>query len=127
MRGFLQGYTRLWEQTDQRRLGYAIDGRFYGTPDFLEQYRQAMAKMTPQSVQEALRRRVQPEALNFVFVTEDAEGLAQALRSGAPSPITYASPKSEELLTQDQAISSSKLPLRPEAIQVIPAQQFMEK
>lgn len=127
MRGFLQGYTRLWEQTDQRRLGYAIDGLFYGTPDFLEQYRQAMAKMTPQSVQEALRRRVQPEALNFAFVTEDAEGLAQALRSGAPSPITYASPKSEELLTQDQAISSSKLPLRPEAIQVIPAQQFMEK
>jgi len=127
MRGFLQGYTRLWEQTDQRRLGYTIDSLFYGTPDFLEQYRQAMAKMTPQSVQEALRRRVQPEALNFAFVAEDAEGLAQALRSGEPSSITYASPKSAELLEQDQAISTSKLPVRPEAIQVIPVQQFMEK
>src|SRR2546421_5454449 len=26
-RNFLLGYTRLWEQTDQRRLGYAIDDR----------------------------------------------------------------------------------------------------
>ncbi|AEI65546.1 M16 family metallopeptidase [Corallococcus macrosporus] len=127
MRGFLQGYTRLWEQTDQRRLGYAIDGLFYGTPDFLEQYRQAMSKMTPRSVQEALRRRVQPEALNFAFVTEDAQGLAKTLRAGEPKPITYASPKPEELLTQDRSISSSKLPLRPEAIQILPAQQFMEK
>ena len=46
-RGFLIGYTRLWEQTDQRRLGYAIDELFYGTPDFLEQYRAALAELTP--------------------------------------------------------------------------------
>ncbi|AKQ67995.1 peptidase, M16 family [Myxococcus hansupus] len=127
MRGYLQGYTRLWEQTDQRRLGYAIDGLFYDTPNFLEQYREAMTKMTPQSVQDALRRHVQPGALNYAFVTEDAEGLANTLRSGEPTPITYASPKSAELLEQDKAISSSKLPLRPEAIQILPAQQFMEK
>ncbi|MBL0692611.1 insulinase family protein [Comamonas sp. JC664] len=127
MRGYLQGYTRLWEQTDQRRLGYAIDGLFYGTPNFLEQYRQAMTEMTPQSVQDALRRHVQPDALNFAFVTEDAEGLAKTLRSGEPTPITYASPKSAELLEQDKAISSAKLPLRPEGLQILPAQQFMEK
>jgi zinc protease len=80
-RGFLIGYTRLWEQTDQRRLGYAIDALFYGTPDVLEQYRQALAGMTPQAVQEAVRRHLRPEALNFAFVTQDAEALAQALRA----------------------------------------------
>ena len=32
-RGFLIGYTRqTWEQTDQRRLGYAIDELYYGAP-----------------------------------------------------------------------------------------------
>ncbi|MCE9666324.1 insulinase family protein [Myxococcus stipitatus] len=127
MRGYLQGYTRLWEQTDSRRLGYAIDSLFYGTPDFLEQYRQAMTKMTPASVQEAARRRLHPEALGFAFVTQDAEGLAQALRSGQPSPISYASKKSPELLEQDQAIIQLKLPVHPDAIHVVPAQSFMEK
>ncbi|QSQ19206.1 insulinase family protein [Pyxidicoccus parkwayensis] len=127
MKGYLQGYTRLWEQTDQRRLGYAIDSLFYGAPDFLEQYRQALNTMTPQTVQEALRRHAHPEALNFAFVTQDAEGLAQALRSGQPSTIKYASPKDEALLKEDEAISTFKLPLRPDAIEVVPAQSVMEK
>ncbi|WP_164018618.1 insulinase family protein [Pyxidicoccus trucidator] len=127
MRGYLQGYSRLWEQTDQRRLGYAIDSLFYGTPNFLEQYREALKTMTPQSVHEALRRHVHPEALNFAFVTQDAEGLAQALRSGQPSPITYASPKEDALLKQDESISTFKLPVRPDAIQVVPVQTVMEK
>ena len=127
MRGYLQGYTRLWEQTDQRRLGYAIDSLFYGTPNFLEQYRQALTKMTPQSVQDALRRHVHPDALNFAFVTQDAEALAGALRSGQPSPITYASPKEAALLEQDKAISTFKLPVRADAIEVVPVQTVMEK
>lgn len=127
MKGYLQGYTRLWEQTDQRRLGYAIDSLYYGTPNFLEQYRQALNTMTPQTVQEALRRHVHPDALNFAFVTQDAEGLAQALRSGQPSPIQYASPKDAALLKQDESLSTYKLPLRPDAIQIVPAQSVMEK
>src|SRR5690606_10159590 len=34
-RGFIQGISRLWEQTDAQRLGWAIDGLLYGTPDHL--------------------------------------------------------------------------------------------
>ncbi|WP_342380303.1 insulinase family protein [Myxococcus stipitatus] len=127
MRGFLQGYSRLWEQTDPRRLGYAIDSLFYGTPNYLEQYRQALTKMTPQSVQDVLRRRLHPSALNFAFVTQDAEALASALRSGQPSPMTYASDKSQALLDVDKSIIGLPLPLRSDAITVTPAQSFMEK
>ena len=126
-RGFLLGYTRLWEQTDQRRLGYAIDSLFYGTPDFLEQYRAALAKMTPESVQATLRRQLRPEALNFAFVTQDADGLAKLLKEQPPSPISYASSKAPELLKEDQAIIAQPLPIRPDAVQVVPAQSFMEK
>ncbi|WP_404370395.1 M16 family metallopeptidase [Corallococcus coralloides] len=127
VRGFLQGYTRLWEQTDQRRLGYAIDSLYYGTPDFLEAYRAALATMTPESVQAAVRRQLSPEKLAFVYVTEDAQGLARQLKSGAPSPITYASPKPPELLKLDERIIQQKLPVRPDAIQVVPAAEFMER
>ncbi|QRO00025.1 insulinase family protein [Archangium violaceum] len=126
-RGFLLGYSRLWEQTDQRRLGYAIDSLLYGTPDFLEQYRAALAKMTPESVQAAVRRQIRPEALNFAFVTQDADGLAKLLKEQPPSPISYASPKPPELLSEDKAIISLPLPIRADAVQVVPAQTFMEK
>ncbi|WP_223646815.1 pitrilysin family protein [Corallococcus sp. EGB] len=127
VRGFLQGYTRLWEQTDQRRLGYAIDSLYYGTPDFLDAYREALKTMTPESVQAAVRRQLPPEKLAFVYVTEDAQGLTQQLKSGAPSPITYASPKTPELLKLDETLIQQKLPVRPDAIQVVPAAQFMER
>jgi zinc protease len=127
-RRFLLGYTRLWEQTDQRRLGYAIDSLFYGTPDFLEQYRAALGKMSPESVHAAVKRQLRPEALNFAFVTQDAEGLVRQLREPAtPSTLTYASPKSPELLEEDKRIGTWPLGVRPDAIQVIPASDFMQK
>ena len=127
-RRFLLGYTRLWEQTDQRRLGYAIDALFYGTPDFLEQYRAALGKMTPESVHAAVKRQLRPEALNYAFVTQDADGLVRQLREPAtPSAITYASPKAPELLQEDQRIGTWSLGVRPEAIRVVPASDFMQK
>ncbi len=126
-RGFLLGYTRLWEQTDQRRLGYAIDALFHGTPNYLEAYREALAKMTPETVNAAVRRHLRPEALNFAFVTQDAEALASTLETQPPSPITYASEKAPELLETDKAIIGFKLPVNPEAVRILPAQEFMEQ
>lgn len=126
-RGFLLSYSRLWEQTDQRRLGYAIDSLFYGTPNFLEQYRKALSDMTPESVQDAVRRRLQPGALNFAFVTQDAPALVSALKASTPAPISYASPKPPELLAEDKAILQHPLPLRSEAIEVLSASDFMER
>ncbi|MHB8875214.1 MAG: M16 family metallopeptidase [Myxococcaceae bacterium] len=126
-RGFLIGYTRLWEQTDQRRLGYAIDELYYGTPGFLEGYRKALAAMTPESVHAAVRRHLSTDRLNFVFVTKDARGLASSIASQAPSPITYPTPKAAEVLEADKAISRFPLPTHPALIEVKEAQQFMER
>jgi zinc protease len=126
VRGFLLSYTRLWEQTAQRRLGYAIDSLFYGTPDFLEQYREELGEMTPESVQEAVRRRLRPEALSFVFVTQDAPALVNALKSQKVLPLSYASAKARELLEVDKAIVQQPLPLKPDAIELLPASAFME-
>ncbi|MBK7861846.1 MAG: hypothetical protein IPJ65_25160 [Archangiaceae bacterium] len=53
------GYTRIWEQTDQRKLGFMIDDLLYGTPGFLDAYRAALAKLTPAEVQAALAKNVE--------------------------------------------------------------------
>jgi zinc protease len=126
-RGFLIGYTRTWEQTDQRRLGWAIDDLFYGTPGFLEGYRKALAAMTPTQMQEALKRHLDPTRLNYVYVTKDAADLRAKLVSKVPSPIEYASPKPEDVLALDKTIATFPLPMHPLLIEVIDANSFMEK
>ena len=124
-KGFLDGYTRLWELTQQRRLGHAIDGVFYGTPDFLARWRAALPGLTPEVVKAAVQRHLDPARLNLAFVTEDAEGLQQALTSGAPSPIQYASPKDEALLKEDAVISTRPLPVAPGGVRVVEGATFM--
>lgn len=126
-RGFLIGATRQWTLTDQRRLGWAIDDVIYGTGDFLEGLRQALAAMTPQAVQEAARRAFDPSQLDFVFVTRDAEALRQGLASQAPTPVTWTSPKPPAVLEDDARIAVTPFPIPPGVITVQPAASFMER
>lgn len=126
-RGFLIGYTHLWELTAQRRLGFAIDDAYYGTHGFLEGYRKAMAALTPEQVQQAVKRHLALEKLNFVFVAKDGKGLSHALATQAPSPISYPTPKPPEVLEADKQLATFPLPMHPALIEVIEAQSFMEK
>lgn len=126
-RGFLGGYTRTWDLTQQRRLGYAIDDRFYGTGGHLEALRKAIATLTPEQVQAAVRRHLDPRRLAFAFVTQDADKLKAQLASGAPTPIQYPTPKSPEVLEEDKKIAGVKLPIDPQKIEVVPASSFMEQ
>ncbi len=124
-RGFLAGATRIWATTDQRRLGWAIDDLIGGTPDFLESVRTALKTITPEQTQAAVKKYFTPEALNFVYVTKDAAGLAAALKSGVRSPISYASPKGGDVVRDDALIAQEKLPLLVEHVQVIKAVEVM--
>ncbi|MFT3706563.1 MAG: pitrilysin family protein [Archangium sp.] len=126
-RGFLMGATRTWVMTDQRKLGWAIDDVINGTPDFLGGVRKRLETITPADAQAVVRKYVALENINYAYVTKDADALAAALKSGAPSPITYASPKSEELLRDDSAISTVPLPLVADQIRVIDANDVMKR
>jgi zinc protease len=126
-RGFLLGYTRLWEATDERRLGYAIDDVFYGTGNFLESYRKALSTMTPDQVRKALKRHIVPQQLSFVFVTHDAKALADALAQNKPSPISYPTPKAADVLELDKKISVFPLPIQGGEIEIVPASSVMER
>jgi zinc protease len=126
-RGFLLGYTRLWEQTDSRRLGYAIDALFYGTPNYLESYRQALQSMTVEQVNAAVKRNLSIERLDFVYVAPDAQALKKLLIEQPPSPIEYATPKPPDLLEEDKRILATHIPVKPERIELIDVSAFMER
>jgi zinc protease len=126
-RGFLLGYTRLWEQTDSRRLGYAIDDLFYRTPNFLESYRRTLQSMTLEQVNAAVKRNLSVDRLDFVYVAPDAEALKKLLIEQPPSPIEYATPKPPELLEVDKRILGTRIPVKPDRIEIIDVSTFMER
>ncbi len=61
------------------------------------------------------------------MVTGDAEGLAAALASGAPSPMKYASEKSEEILAEDRHIAIFPLGIDSESIRVVAVEDMFER
>ena len=105
-RQFLRKFVLHLAPTTMDRLGYAIDDRFYGIDgSHLEKFRRAMDELTLDEVNAAIRKHLQYENLQIVFVTKDAQSLKEALAADAPSPITYPTPKPEAVLAEDREIS----------------------
>jgi zinc protease len=61
-----------------------------------------------------------------VFVTADADDLAQRLASGAPSPIEYNSDKPADLLAEDRRIQALPLGLSKDRVRVVDADTVFE-
>src|SRR5262249_25240653 len=90
-REFLGHYDKLWIQTPSRRLGYAMDGAFYGTGSLQDELARRLPSMTVDDVNAAVRRHLSAENLHLAVVA-DAEGagpFVEALAANAPSPIVY--------------------------------------
>jgi zinc protease len=126
-KGFLEGYTRMWEQTDTRRLGFALDDQFYGTPPFLATLRKGLAGLTAERVNAALRKLIDPARLRIVFVTTGGQALRDELLTGKPSPIRYATPKPKAVLEEDRKIEAFPLGLKPDQVRVVKVGELFER
>ncbi len=128
VRDFLTGYVWLERQTDQRRLGDAIDDRFYGlNQPAAERLTRALATLDAPAVAEVIARRLRPDALTVVVVTKDAQAFADAVLADAPSPKAYASPKPAEVTDLDAKVAPLPLGFRPEQVRVVPAAELFAK
>lgn len=126
-RGFLAGYTLMWEQTDTRRLGFALDDQFYGSPPWLDNIRRALPALTVDALNAAVRKHIAPGKLKVVIVTRDGAKLAAALTEGKPSPITYASPKGPAILEEDKKLAAHPLRFSKDEVRVVPVGQLFER
>ncbi len=127
-RTFLTKYGLHFAETTSARLGYALDDRFYGIgePGHLARFRAEMGAMTLDRVNQAIRRHLHPENMVIAIVSERGDELAEALASEAPSPITYATPKPQEVLAEDKEIAAYRLGIAREAITVVPVDQIFQ-
>ena len=125
-RAFLRKFVAILTASSARRLGYALDSQWFGTPQFVDYVRQGLDTLTLEQVNTAIRRHLKPEAAQFVFVARDADGLAAALAADTPSPIAYNTAKPKALTDEDAVIAGLPLGLGAERVQVIDAGMMFE-
>ena len=119
-RKFLKKYVRHYAPTTDLRLGYKIDDAFYGIPDHLQTAEKMFDELTLEDVNRAIRKHLQTSNMTIAMVTQNAQGMKQALASGAPSPMTYATPKPPEVLEADKVTAVYPLKILPEKVVVMP-------
>lgn len=120
IRSFIDRYYALYQMTESRQLGFAIDDRYYATGPYLERLRAAWRALTLEQVNAAVRRHLDPSHLQIVAVTPNAAAFKQALASEAPSPITYPSEKPAAVLEEDQVVQNYRLGVDAEHIRIVP-------
>ncbi|MDQ4122124.1 MAG: insulinase family protein [Acidobacteriota bacterium] len=126
-REFLSKYVNILTQTQDDALGYALDSRYYGIPNFNQYMKDQLAKLTLQDVNNAIRKHFgDAGAMRVVMVTKDAESLRNAIINNTPSPIQYNSPKPQAILEEDKIISVYPIKLRPEDIVITPVERVFE-
>jgi zinc protease len=125
-RMFLSKYVNLLTKTKSAELGYAIDSQFYGIPDYNTYIKSSLAKLTREDVNRAIRKHLRAGNLDIVAVAKDCEGLKRALLAGDPSPMKYNSPKAQAILDEDKIVERWKIPLKPDAVTIVPVDQIFE-
>jgi zinc protease len=122
---FADRYYALYAQTEQQRLGNALDERFYRqSAPYLDGLRAAFRALTREQVMAAVKRHLVLERMQVAIVAPNAAAFAKQLVQGAPSPITYASEKPATILEEDKGVVDYALGLREEQFKIIPIGQW---
>ena len=121
-RSFLAKNAPLLVASNDRRLGYAMDSRWYKVDPYVEKLRKELAALTLEDVNNAIKRNLQTRDMEIVLVAKDGKKLKSDLMKGAPSPMTYNSPKPQEILTEDKVIQN--YPLGLGEVLVVPVDQM---
>jgi len=128
VRTYLLNYTRLYAQTSDERLGWQMDSHYYGHKDFLAEVQTRLPKLTHEDVNRAIKKYLNFQNVSIAVITQNAEGLKQALVQNAASPISYANPNMpEHVLEEDKTIQAYPLEIKAENVKVVPAVEFFKK
>jgi zinc protease len=124
---YLSKYVNVLTKTGSAALGYAIDSTWYGIPNYNEYVKSALAKLTLDDVNRAIRKHLRADGLQIAGVAKDVASLRAELASDAATPMRYNSPKPQEILDEDKIVEKWPLHIRAEDIKVIPVASVFEK
>ena len=125
-RAFLLNYSKLWVQTLSRRLGYVMDGEFYGRKDLVAELAARLPGLTVDEVNAAVRRHLKTDGMKVAIVAPGAAGLRELLTSGKPTPITYDTEGTpRDVLAEDTQIAAFSL--NDVSVRIVPVEQMFQK
>jgi zinc protease len=123
---FLGKYVNLLTKTKSAELGYAIDSLVYGIPDYNSYIKNAVAKLTREQVNAAIRKHLRADRMQIVAVAANAEDLKKQITSVGPSVIQYNSAKPTDILAEDKIVGVWELGLRPQDVEIVPVAKVFE-
>ncbi|MDD5306426.1 MAG: pitrilysin family protein [Deltaproteobacteria bacterium] len=119
-RAFVKRYYLTYAMTESSQLGYALDDRFYGLDKpYFEYLFGALDKLDVEQVNAAIKRHLSKDKMKIAMVTRDAAKFADALVADAPSPVTYASPKPDDVVAEDKIVEGMKLGIPRSSITIV--------
>lgn len=119
-KNFLSKYILHFAPNTNRRLAYKLDDKFYGIKEnHLEKYASKLKNMKHDDVNKVIKKHLQNENMVIVFITENGEELKESLVNNFESPITYSTPKSEDILNEDLNIINYKLKIEPSKVKIV--------
>jgi zinc protease len=125
-RNFLSKYVNLLLKTKSAELGYSIDSRVYGIGNYAEYLKSALAKLTRDDVNRAIRRHLHTDNLQIVAIGQGMDQFRSKLLANEPSPMKYNAEKPAEITAEDKVVSTMRLPLNEENVRVIPVAAVFE-
>ena len=125
-RSYLMKNVFVMTATQSQQLGYALDSKWYGIPEFTDYMRAGLQKLTLADVNRVIKKYVQTRDLQVVMITKDGKALRDRLVSDQPSAVKYDAPK-PELAAEDKLIGSSRLGIRPEAVRILPLEEVFAR
>jgi zinc protease len=126
-RAYLAKNVLLLAPRQDDEVGAALDARWFGTPPYASYVRDALARLTRDEVNAALRRHLTPGDLTVVAVTKDARALADALLSDAPATVAYEADQPAALLEEDRRIGAMRLGLAAGAVRITPVEDVFAR
>ncbi len=125
-REFLMKFSNVLTQTQSSRLGYALDSRYYGIPDYASYLKSQLSKLSLDDVNSAIRRNLKSDSMRIVVVTKNGNAIRDAIVKNTPSPIAYNSPKSADIMDEDKIIQTYKVDVKPDDVTVLRADQLFQ-
>lgn len=125
-RGFLTKFVNVLTKTKRAELGYAIDSAYYRIPPYNQYLKAALAKLTLNDVNRAIKAHLRTNRLVISVVSRDGEALKRQLASEDPSPMTYNSPKPAAIAEEDKIVEKWPLHLRSGDITVTPVGEVFQ-
>lgn len=125
-RDFLTKFVNVLTQTKDAELGYALDSKYYGIPNYNEYMKAQLAKLTLADVNNAIKKHFSTGKMRIVMITKDAAELRNQIVENKPAKIKYAAEKPADILAEDKIISTYPIPVKAENITITPVEKVFQ-